>query len=168
MHQVPNHPTISTNGVLRPSYITVDLSRLTQNYQTIQRHVGDAIIMPILKANAYGHGLVEVGRHMVDLGAKNLGVAYLEEALLLRESGIQTPILVLGGILGEQIPLFLENNLTLTASSVEKLEHIDEAAEAMGVTAKAHLKIDTGMERIGVHLEEMPVGEQVIEISFPV
>jgi len=151
MHQPPNHPTITTNGVLRPSYITVDLTRLTQNFEAIQKHVGDVTVMPIIKANAYGHGLVEVGKHMASLGVTYLGVAYLEEAILLRESGVNTPILVLGGILGEQIPLFLKNDLTLTASSVEKLEHIDQAAEALGVRAKAHLKIDTGMERIGVH-----------------
>lgn len=149
--QTTNHPTIADNGVLRPSYITVDLTRLSQNYQTIQKKVGDVIVMPIIKANAYGHGLVRVGQHLVELGASQLGVAYLEEALLLRQSGIQVPILVLGGILGEQIPTYLKNELTLTASSLEKLERIDQAAEQMGVRAKVHLKIDTGMERIGVH-----------------
>ena len=71
--------------------------------------------------------------------------------MLLRRAGIKTPILVLGGIWGSQIPEFLRADLTLTASSIEKLEAIDRAAEAMGVTARVHLKIDTGMERIGVH-----------------
>ena len=149
--QTPNHPTITTKGALRPTQVTVDLSALTHNLKAIQSHVGDAIVMPILKANAYGHGLVEVGKHIASLGVSYIGVAFLEEALLLRESGIQTPILVLGGILGTQIPLFIENNLTLTASSVDKLKQIDQAAEAIGKKAKVHLKIDTGMERIGVH-----------------
>ena len=150
MH-IPNHPTITTNGVLRPSYITVDLNRITQNYHAIQQQVGAAMVMPILKANAYGHGLVEVAHHMEKLGAKYFGVAFLEEGILLRESGIRTPILVLGGILGAQVPEFLEHDLALTASSIEKLQQIDQAAEALGVRAKVHLKIDTGMERIGVH-----------------
>ena len=110
-----------------------------------------AAVMPILKANAYGHGLVEVARHMQALGAPYLGVAFLEEGILLRESGVTTPILVLGGIIGNQVPLFLAHDLTLTASSVEKLGQIEDAARAMGVRAKVHLKIDTGMERIGVH-----------------
>ena len=149
--QTPNHPTITTKGALRPTQVTVDLSALTHNLKAIQSHVGDAIVMPILKANAYGHGLVEVGKHIASLGVSYIGVAFLEEALLLRESGIQTPILVLGGILGTQIPLFIENNLTLTASSVDKLKQIDQAAEALGQKAKVHLKIDTGMERLGVH-----------------
>lgn len=146
-----NHPTITTNGVLRPTQIEVDLSRLTSNYRAIQAHVAPAAVMPVLKANAYGHGLVEVGRHMQSLGAPYLGVAFLEEGILLREAGVTTPILVLGGIIGNQVPLFLEHGLTLTASSVEKLGQIEEAARAMGVQARVHLKIDTGMERIGVH-----------------
>jgi alanine racemase len=149
--QASNYPTISTRDGLRPSFLEIDLDRLSDNYRAIQAHVADAIVMPILKANAYGHGLVRVGQHMQSLGAKKIGVAYLEEALLLREAGISLPILVLGGIFGSQIPLFLKNDLTLTASSIEKLQHIDQAAEALGTKAKVHLKIDTGMERLGVH-----------------
>jgi len=146
-----NGSTITSSGVLRPTQVEVDLSRLTANYRAIQAHVAPAAVMPILKANAYGHGLVEVARHMQSLGVPYLGVAFLEEGILLREAGVTTPILVLGGIIGNQVPLFLAHDLTLTASSIEKLGQIEEAARAMGVRAKVHLKIDTGMERIGVH-----------------
>jgi alanine racemase len=146
-----NGSTITSSGILRPTQVEVDLSRLTSNYRAIQAHVAPAAVMPILKANAYGHGLAEVARHMQSLGAPYLGVAFLEEGILLREAGVTTPILVLGGIIGNQVPLFLEHDLTLTASSMEKLGQIEEAARAMGVRAKVHLKIDTGMERIGVH-----------------
>lgn len=146
-----NQPTITSNGVVRPTHVEVDLRRLTENYRAIERAVATAAVMPILKANAYGHGLVEVARHFASLGAPYLGVAFLEEGILLREYGITTPILVLGGILGNQVPLFLEYDLTLTASSVEKLTQTNDAARAVGKTAKVHLKIDTGMERIGVH-----------------
>ena len=149
--QASNYPTISTRAGLRPSFLEIDLERLTDNYEAIQSHVGDPLVMPILKANAYGHGLVRVGQHMQKLGSKMLGVAYLEEAVLLREAEVSLPILVLGGIFGSQVPIFLENNLTITASSIEKLEQVDQAAEAKGVKAKVHLKIDTGMERLGVH-----------------
>ncbi len=147
-----NQLTISANyGTVRPTYVEINLARLTENYRAIEQAVAPAQVMPILKANAYGHGLVEVARHVASLGAPYLGVAFLEEGILLREAGIETPILVLGGILGNQIPLFLTHDLTLTASSVEKLEHINETARRMGRRAKVHLKIDTGMERIGVH-----------------
>ena len=146
-----NEPTISSNGVVRPTHLEVDLSCLAENYRAICRAVAPAKLMPILKANAYGHGLVAVARQMAALGAPYLGVAYLEEGILLREAGLTTPILVLGGILGDQTPLFLAHDLTLTASSVEKLQQIDDAARRMGARARVHLKIDTGMERIGVH-----------------
>ena len=162
--QAPNSPTISSNGVLRPSYITVDLSRLTEK---LSRHpeesVGKAEVMPIIKANAYGHGLVRVGQHFVDIGAKCLGVAFLEEGILLRESGIKVPIHVLGGILEEQIPYYIKNDLTVTASSEDKLMQVDQTAEALGIPAKVHLKIDTGMERIGIHYYS---AEKLLEASL--
>ncbi|MFW5940757.1 MAG: alanine racemase [Chloroflexota bacterium] len=146
-----NKATITTNGVVRPTFVEVDRRRLTENFRAIRRHVAPAKVMAILKANAYGHGLVEVAQHMVRVGADYLGVAFLEEGILLREEGVTAPILVLGGIMGNQVPLFLDYDLTLTASSVEKLEQVETEARARGVTARVHLKIDTGMERIGVH-----------------
>jgi alanine racemase len=146
-----NQATISTNGVVRPTKVEVNLDRLTENFFAICRKVSPAKVMPILKANAYGHGLVEIAHLMQELGAQYLGVAFLEEGILLREQGIQAPILVLGGIMGNQVPYFLKYNLTITASSVEKLLQVNETAQAMGLVAKVHLKIDTGMERIGVH-----------------
>ncbi len=138
-------------SIVRPTVVEISLARLTSNFRAIEAAVAPAAVMPILKANAYGHGLVEVARHLVGLGATSLGVAFLEEAVMLREAGLTVPILVMGGILGNQIPMFLRYELTLTASSIDKLRQIDETARAMGVTAKVHLKIDTGMERIGVH-----------------
>jgi alanine racemase len=146
-----NLPTITTNGVVRPTLVEVDLARLAANFRAIKDKVAPASVMPILKANAYGHGLAQVANLMETLGADYLGVAVLEEGILLREHGIHAPILVLGGILGNQVPYFIEHNLTITASSVEKLWHVDEVAEQLGLVAKVHLKIDTGMERIGVH-----------------
>jgi alanine racemase len=131
--------------------VEVNLARLTENFRAIKAAVAPAAVMPIVKANAYGHGLAAVARHLVTLGATSLGVAFLEEAVALRGAGITLPILVMGGILGNQIPIFLRHGLTLTASSIDKLRQIDETAGAMGVTATVHLKIDTGMERIGVH-----------------
>lgn len=145
-----HEPTIATTE-LRPTYLEVNLAQLADNYRAIARFAGAAKVMPILKANAYGHGLVPVARMLERIGAPIFGVAYLEEALRLREEGVRAPVLVLGGIVGDQIPRFLENDLTLTASSVDKLQAIEEHAAARRTTATVHLKIDTGMERIGVH-----------------
>lgn len=126
-----NEPTIATDG-LRPTHVEVDLDVLAGNYRAIAAHVAPARVMPILKANAYGHGLVEVARLLERLAAPCVGVAYLEEGLRLRQHGVRLPVLVLGGILGSQIPRFLEHDLTLTASSVDKLRAIEEHAAAAG------------------------------------
>jgi alanine racemase len=146
-----NSPTISSSEIVRPTLVEVNLSRLRDNFMAIRQHVAPVRVMPILKANAYGHGLLRVAQLMESLGADYIGVAVLEEGILLRENGIRIPILVLGGILGNQVPGFLKYDLSITASSIEKLRQVNEIASQMGVKARVHLKIDTGMERIGVH-----------------
>ena len=151
MSQQVNHPTISETEIIRPTRVEVDLNILKDNFKQIKKYIGDVKIMPVLKANAYGHGLVRIAQFYSEMKADYLGVAVVEEGILLREKGIDLPILVLGGIWGNQIPLFLEHNLTITASSIDKLKQIDETAEQMKIKAKVHLKIDTGMERLGVH-----------------
>ncbi len=148
---VPLHQLVATNSeVMRPTFVEVNLTRIASNLDAIRQHVGGAKVMAIVKANAYGHGIIEVARHL-QAKAHMLGVAFLEEAVLLREHGISAPVLVFGGIATNQIPLFLKLDLSCTAPSVDKLLLIDEAARALGTRAKVHLKIDTGMERIGVH-----------------
>jgi alanine racemase len=151
MSQQVNHPTISETEIIRPTRVEVDLNVLRENFKQIKEHLGDVKIMPVLKANAYGHGLVRIAQLYSEMKADYLGVAVVEEGILLREKGIDLPILVLGGIWGNQIPLFLKHDLTITASSIDKLKQIDETAEQMKIKAKVHMKIDTGMERLGVH-----------------
>ncbi len=145
-----HQPVIANGEGVRATWAEVNLTRLSRNLQAIRAHVAPAKVMIIVKANAYGHGLAEVARQLGPQ-ADYIGVAVLEEGIFLRELGVTAPILVLGGIWGDQVPQYLQHDLTLTASSVERLEQIDEAAARMGVKAKVHLKIDTGMERIGVH-----------------
>src|SRR5207253_5869400 len=86
-----HEPTIATDE-LRPTYLEVDLERLAANYRVIARHVAPARVMPILKANAYGHGLVEVARKLEAIGAPYAGVAYLEEGIRIRQHGIRIPV----------------------------------------------------------------------------
>lgn len=151
MNQQINHPTISESEIIRPTRVEVDLKVLKENFKRIKKQVGNVKVMPVLKANAYGHGLVRIAQFYSEMKADYLGVAVVEEGILLREKGIKLPILVLGGIWGNQIPLFLKYDLTITASSIDKLKQIDETANQMKIKAKVHLKIDTGMERLGVH-----------------
>jgi alanine racemase len=107
--------------------------------------------MAIIKANAYGHGLVPCGLHLQAQGVEQLGVAFLEEGVALRRAGVTVPILVMGGIFGPQAAALIANDLEITVSSIDKLRQVEAAAAAVGRKAIVHLKIDTGMERIGVH-----------------
>ncbi len=157
------HSDTVTQSVLRPTHVQIDLGVITYNFNEIVAKAHPAKTMFVLKANAYGHGLVKIAQHLEKLGVDYLGVAYLEEGLMLRDAGIRSPILVLGGIIGNQIPLFIKNDLTLTASSVDKLKQIDRVALRMGTPARVHLKIDTGMERIGIHYYS---ADQLIQASL--
>jgi alanine racemase len=134
----------------RPTRIVVDLDRIAGNLRAIRAHVR-VPVMAIVKANAYGHGLVPVARHLQAQGVEHLGVAFPEEGIALRRAGITVPILVLGGIYGPQVAQYLLHDLEITVSSVAKLRQVEAAAEALGRPARVHLKVDTGMERIGVH-----------------
>jgi alanine racemase len=145
-----NQSVIATDGGVRATWAEVNLTRLEHNLAAIKRRVAPAKVMLIVKANAYGHGLAEVSKALAGK-TDYVGVAVLEEGIWLRELGVTAPIIVLGGIWGDQISRYLQNDLALTASSVERLEQIDAVAGQMGVKAKVHLKIDTGMERIGIH-----------------
>jgi len=166
-----HEPTVSLTE-LRPTHLEVDLQTLHHNFEAIAAHVARdrtsaPRVMPVLKANAYGHGLVAVAKKLERVGAPYLAVAYLEEAMRLRQEGVRLPVLVLGGIVGSQIPRFLEHELTLTASSVDKLAAIDACAAALGdrlrKKPRVHLKVDTGMERIGVHWYS---AEKLLEASL--
>lgn len=140
--------------VRRPTTAVISRSALRSNLAFIARRIGpERQIMAVVKANAYGHGLIETARTLVDGGAHRLGVAFLEEGIALRRAGLSCPILVLGGLIGNQVRHFLEHDLELCGASPHKLRQIDTIAAEMGVRAKVHLLVDTGMERLGIHAE---------------
>jgi alanine racemase len=145
-----NEYVIAADQGVRSTWAEINLMRLEENLDAIKKRVAPAKVMLIVKANAYGHGLVEVSKALAGK-ADYVGVAVLEEGILLRQLGITEPIIVLGGVWGDQISAYLQHNLTLTASSVERLEQINDVAAKIGTKARVHLKIDTGMERIGIH-----------------
>jgi alanine racemase len=146
---VQDPPVDPAEARLRPTYAVVSLSRLRENLRAVKAHARPARVMAILKANAYGHGLEAVARCLA-AEADSFGVALVEEGIALRRLGIAKPILVLGGTWTRQIPLFLEHDLAITVPSLARLKDVEQAAAAAGRVARAHLKIDTGMERIGV------------------
>ncbi len=134
---------------MRPTYLEVDLTQLQKNIEAIRAYVGGTMVMPMVKANAYGHGIEGVAP-FIEPFVDMLGVALVEEGIQLRQLGIKKPILVAGGTLIEQLPLFLEHDLTLTASSLDLLLAADQLAASTRKRLTVHLKIDTGMERVGV------------------
>jgi alanine racemase len=138
---------------MRPTYLEVNLPRLQKNIEAIRAHVTPARVMAMVKANAYGHGMDGVAPY-IEPYVDYFGVAILEEGIRLRELGITKPILVAGGTFPEQIPAFIEHDLILTASSPKLLASAEAAAASAKKKLVAHLKIDTGMERIGVHYYE--------------
>ncbi|MCC6500175.1 MAG: alanine racemase [Anaerolineales bacterium] len=147
---------------MRPTFLQVNLSQLEKNISAIRAHVSPARVMPMVKANAYGHGMDGVAP-FIEPFVDYFGVATVEEGMRLRELHITKPILVAGGTLPEQLPAFVEHDLTLTGSSIELLEAAEAIARGAGKRIKAHLKFDTGMERIGLHEYE---AEPFIEYSL--
>jgi alanine racemase len=138
---------------LRKTFIEIDLAALAANYNAIKHHVAPAKVMCVLKANAYGHGLVECAQHLEKISAPYFGVALLQEGIELREAGIQTPILAFAGILEDEIEYFINHDIDLTASSVSKMKAIELVAEKLGKKARVHLKVDTGLARIGTRAD---------------
>jgi len=134
---------------MRPARLEVNLTRLKHNIEAIRSHVSPSMVMPMVKANAYGHGVDGVAPFLEPF-VDYFGVALLEEGILLRQLGIKKPILVAGGTLPGQIPFFAEYDLTLTGSSAELLDAADDYSSSTGMQITTHLKIDTGMERVGV------------------
>jgi alanine racemase len=146
---------------MRPTTLEVNLPRLRKNVEAIRTHVAPAGVMVMIKANAYGHGVDGVAP-FIEPYVDYFGVALPEEGIHLRELGITKPILVAGGTLPEQVRLFAEYDLTLTGSSIELLEAAEDISRSTGKRIKTHLKIDTGMERVGVREYE---AEALIEES---
>ncbi len=136
---------------LRPTTMEIDLDALVFNYNALRQRAGKSKVMAVLKANAYGHGLIECARVLErECSADYFGVALVEEGMQLRKAGIKTPILIFGGIFNDQVQVYLDYDLDLTASSIDKLMLIEEVAKMRGMRARIHIKIDTGMGRIGV------------------
>ena len=140
----------------RPTWAEIDLNALAHNYQVIRKQVGpDVKILAAVKANAYGHGAVECARRLEHEGVDWFGVALPEEGIELRQAGITRPVLCLGGFWQGQEAVCLQNQLTPVVDRLDETEAFDRAAREAGVTARVHLKIDTGMGRLGVRAEKV-------------
>jgi alanine racemase len=138
------------------SEVVVDVAAIRRNVATLRRAVGDAQMMTVVKADGYGHGLVESARAAREGGADWLGVAVMEEALALRAAGDTGPILTWLTVPGERYEACLEAGVDVTAYTVAELDAIAMAARDIGVPARVQLKVDTGLSRGGSTLDLWP------------
>ena len=145
-------PVVAT----RPTRAEISRSAMRHNLGAIRALVGpDVDVLAVVKADAYGHGMVEAARVFADAGAAWLGVALPEEGVVLRDSGIELPILCLGGFWDAQEGIVVEHRLTPAISRLDQLDRLEAEARRRGVETKAHIKIDTGMCRLGVALSDV-------------
>jgi alanine racemase len=142
----------------RPTWAEVSLRTLRQNFRTVQKHVGSAVMVcAVVKADAYGHGAVECSRALEAEGAQWLGVTSLDEAIPLREAGVQANILLMTGFWRGEENEIVRLRLTPTVWEPWHIESLEAAAAALGVARHpVHLKVDTGMGRLGIAVDELP------------
>ncbi len=142
--------------LLGPTWVEINLDAIAKNVRNIKKLIGEKKeLMVVVKGNAYGHDVLEVSSVVLDNGANRLAVARLEEGIFLRKAGITVPILVLGLTLKEQAELLVLYDITPAVSEFEMLEELSKSAIKMNKIAKIHLKVDTGMGRIGIFPQEV-------------
>ena len=135
----------------RPTWIEVDLDAIAHNVRLLRQVTGEKVaLMAIVKADGYGHGAVRVAYTALNNGASRLGVACLSEALALRQAGIEAPILVLGYTPPWQAREMVDQGIDATVFDLETAQALGQAALALGRTARVHVKVDTGMSRLGL------------------
>jgi alanine racemase len=141
---------------IRPTRAEIDLGALTRNLETLCTAAPGIDVLAVVKADAYGHGAVPVSRGLEAAGVRFLGVALVEEGLALRQAGVTSDILVLGGAYDGAWEAMIEHRMIPVVFRPEHLASLDAAAAARGTTARAHLKVDTGMGRLGVLPPDVP------------
>lgn len=146
------------DGATRPyaTWVEVDLQAIRDNVHWVVEHCGVAV-MAVVKADGYGHGSVQVARAALQGGATSFGVARLEEALELRQAGLQAPILLLGYLSSAQIDYAIRADCSLTVWTSEQIQEVAHRARRLDRPAHVHLKIDSGMGRIGAQPHEAKI-----------
>jgi Alr-MurF fusion protein len=156
VRQTPGWKQIVLMRPERPTWLEIDLSAIANNTRRIKELVGPRVrVLASLKADAYGHGAPKVARTVLHNGASMLGVATVSEAVPLREAGITAPILVFGYVPLWQMREAIRLNLTITLYALDAAQALARTAQALGKTAQVHIKVDTGMGRLGIRSEEI-------------
>jgi alanine racemase len=143
----------------RPNWAEISLSALAENYSIVARHLGPGITpCCVIKCDAYGHGVIESARALEDAGAVFLGVTSTEEGIAVRDSGVTLPVLVMTGFWRGEEESLLRRDLIPAIATEEHIESLERASSTLGLSHKipVHLKVDTGMSRLGVSLTDLP------------
>jgi len=141
----------------RPTLAEIDLAALRHNYFQIRRSVTETCgILAVVKADAYGHGFMDIARELEGLDVTAFGVAFLAEGIQLRKAGIDRPVLLLGGIYPGQERKCIGYGLSTVVFNLEQARALDQAAGRLFRKARIHLKVDTGMGRLGIHHLDAP------------
>jgi len=141
----------------RPTFAEIDLAALRHNFQVIRSAVHrESEILAVVKADAYGHGFMDISRELEALGVNAFGVAFLAEGIQLRKSGIDKPILLLGGVYPGQERKCIGYNISTALFTLEQARALNHAAGKLFRKAQVHLKIDTGMGRLGISHADAP------------
>lgn len=152
---------------MRPIWAEVNLDLVKHNCKEIRKFVGEGVkIMAIIKADGYGHGAIAISKE-IEVLVDMFGVAILDEALSLREGGVTYPILVLGFTSLEDYPILLQQNITQTVCDFRQIEELSRVAAKLNKIAKVHIKIDTGMNRLGFRDNDKTLGiiKKILEFS---
>ncbi len=136
---------------IRPIWLEINLDAIAHNVKKIRQIVGNNTqIIAVVKANAYGHGAIEVSETLLENGVTMLGVGVIEEGIVLREAGIKAPILICGLTTNEQLESLVMYNLTATVCDLKAAKILSRIASKKKKKARIHIKIDTGMGRLGI------------------
>ena len=145
-------------------WIEVKLDNVLKNFGIFRKKINDTVkLMPVIKGNAHGHGADVIAKVFELQGAWGFGVAYLEEALELRKKGIKAPILILGTSSGDDAQYIINYDLTQTISSLKHATELSKIASKIGKKAKVHLKVDTGLHRLGVDW-----GQKAVQVGYSI
>jgi len=150
------------------AWAEINLDAIKHNYTEIRKITNPrSKIMAIIKADAYGHGFKEVANVLNESGVDAFGVATADEAMQIRNAGFYTPVLILGVVFKDEYKELIENDISLCVSNYKNAEEISEAAKQTGKTAKIHIKLDTGMGRIGFICNDdiQKTVSEILEIS---
>ncbi|MBT1072564.1 alanine racemase [Pelotalea chapellei] len=141
----------------RPTFAEIDLAALRHNFQVVRSSIPRTTeILAVVKADAYGHGFMDISRELEELGVNAFGVAFLAEGIQLRKAGIDKPILLLGGVYPGQERKCIGYNLSTIVFALEQAQTLNQAAGKLFRKAKIHLKVDTGMGRLGIPWNQTP------------